>query len=123
MDIAASVIDFEVIPYYTFSNRHLNEVRQWVTGYSAPTDLTASVQMVPRSKYVQYGLEMQRNYVKIYASAELLDLRRDASGDQFIWGNRLYQVESQNTWRLQDGWATCLAVDIGPSTDAPVLTA
>ncbi|MGQ4806650.1 phage collar protein [Escherichia coli] len=33
----------------------------------------------------------------------------------------MYQLESQGTWFAQDGWATCLAVDIGlaPVVPAP----
>ena len=105
------------IQYFEYTGRTQNAARQWVASFAEPVELIASVQMVPRAKYVQYGLDFQRQYIKVWASQDFIDLARDASGDKFTWGGSVYQLESQNTWFLQDGWASCMAVEIGPITD------
>lgn len=112
---AARVIKLTTVPYIVAGPRTLNAAKQWVTTYADPVGIKMSVQRVPRSKYIQFNLELQRNYVMLFASIDMIDLDRDASGDRLIWNKRLYQIESQNTWFEQDGWAKSLAVDIGPA--------
>ncbi|WGN90781.1 head protein [Burkholderia phage vB_BglM_WTB] len=115
---AGRLIKLVGVPYIQANGRELNAAKQWVTSYLEPVTVKMSVQRVPRSKYIQFNLELQRNYIMLFASLDMIDLDRDASGDRLIWNGRLYQIESQNTWFAQDGWAKSLAVDIGP---APVL--
>lgn len=76
----------------------------------------ASVQAVPRDTYVRMGLDLQRNYVSVFASVDAIDLERDAQGDRFVFDGSEYQIESENSWFLRDGWAECLAVEIGVGT-------
>lgn len=120
LDEAFGSIGTQTIRYRKFMSRMKNAQFQWVPSFSDFFDMEASVQRVPRRQYVQFNLEFQRNYVQVFASYDMIDLDRDTTGDQFAYNNRLYQLESQGTWFAQDGWATCLAVDIGPS---PELTA
>lgn len=101
------------IYYRKFTGRVQNSQAQFISAFGDPLVIGASVQRVPRTQYIQYGLEFQRNYVNVYASQDMVDLDRDTSGDQFAWGGKLWQLESQGTWFVQDGWALCLAVDIG----------
>jgi hypothetical protein len=106
-------IDPTEIQYYTFVSRALNAARQWVSTFAAPVPVWACVQAVHRSKYTEYGLDFQRNYAKIWASMDTVDLDRDTSGDQFTWNGRRYQLVDDTNWFIQDGWASALAVDIG----------
>lgn len=113
LDDAFELIGTQTIRYRYFDTRTKNMQFQWVSEFTAWFELEASVQRVPRVQYVQFNLEFQRNYVQVYASLGMVDLDRDTSGDQFVYNGRLFQLESQGTWFQQDGWATCLAVDIG----------
>jgi len=106
------------IQYLAFVSRAQNAARQWVPSFAAPVEIQASVQAVPRSSYNDLGLDLQKNYVKVFASVNVVDLDRDTSGDRFIFDGRLYQIEDQNTWYLRDGWASCTAVDVGPASGA-----
>jgi hypothetical protein len=114
------------IVWYRFASRALNASKQWITTYAAPENILASVQAVPRNKYIENGLEFQKNYVKIFAAANLIDLQRDNSGDRFIYGSAWYQIESNNPWFLQDGWVSTMAVQIPgiipppPPPDLPI---
>ncbi len=101
------------ILYRSFSGRTLNSQRQYITSYEEPYGFLCAVQAVERSQYIMFGLEFQRNYVELFASLDLVDLERDSSGDQFIYAWRVYQLESQGTWKQQDGWASAIAIDIG----------
>jgi len=110
---AGRLIRFTPIDYYAFNNRVLNRARQWVTGFDPVKTVYASVQAVPRNSYIQYGLDLQKNYVKVYAAMNIIDLERDSSGDRFIYNGKLFQLESQYTWWHEDGWDKCIAVEIG----------
>lgn len=115
--IAASrLIQPTPIQYYSFANRAVNAARQWVPSYAAPVTLQASVQAVPRNSYQKLGLDFQNNYVKVFAAANIIDLGRDTSGDRFVFDGNLYQIESENSWFLRDGWASCIAIELGAFT-------
>lgn len=113
---AIKVIRPTQIPYLRFTSRTLNAARQWVPGYDDAVGITASVQMVPRSVYAQYGLDMQKIYIKVFAAEGLIDIQRDTSSDRLQWNGALFQIDSNNDWFLQDGWMSCLAVKIGKVT-------
>ncbi|ATW57887.1 hypothetical protein CNR33_00041 [Pseudomonas phage tabernarius] len=110
---AFTSINQQNVLYRAFSGRTLNSQRQYISGFAEPGGFRCSVQSVDRSQYVQFGLEFQRNYVELFASLDLVDLERDSAGDQFIYAWRIYQLESQGTWKEQDGWANAMAIDIG----------
>lgn len=104
------------VMYYPYVSRTQNAAFQWVATYGTPFELEASVQAVDRNSYVEYGLDFQKNYVRIYVSEDVIDIERDSSGDKFTWNGKAYQIESQNTWFAMDGWASTLAVEVGRAT-------
>lgn len=110
---AKRLIKFSTVDYFAFKGRTLNAVKQWVPEFEDMFKLSASVQAVQRDTYTQYNLDFQRNYLRIYAAHNIIDLERDSSGDRFIYNGRLFQLESQFTWWHEDGWDRCLAVEIG----------
>ena len=112
LNVARQLIKFQEVMYMADQGRVLDDVGQWVTSYANPVGLMASVQAVKRDKYAELGLEFQKKYVKIFASIDAIDINRDETGDRFIFGRELYQIESQTTWYVQDGWCSCLCVAI-----------
>ncbi|QJB22073.1 putative structural protein [Xanthomonas phage FoX7] len=113
---ASRLIKTQEIQYYQFGERRLNEVRQWIAEFSPPFSVKASVQAVPREKYMFMGLEYQKNYVTVFAQVNAIDIDRDTSGDQFVFEGVLYQLVTQTSWFRRDGWVECLAVEIGKGT-------
>jgi hypothetical protein len=113
---AMRLIQFTPISYYQWKTRTLNSARQWVATYMPPVTVQASVQAVARNTYVQLGLDLQRNYVNVFVSKDVVDLARDVSGDQFVFDNRLFQIETQTSWFLRDGWAEAMAVEVSNGT-------
>ena len=113
LNMCLTLIAKQTIDYYQFVSRALNPVGQDVTTYADPVTMYGSFQAVTRKLYTLYGLDLQKDYSTFYASADILDVTRDVSGDQIVYGGRRYQVESDNDWFRQDGWKGVLCVDIG----------
>ena len=111
-NVASRLIGMQKVQYMKNIGRVQDKSRNWISKFAAPVMLRASVQAVNRSKYQELGLELQKNYVNIFTTADIVDIERDASGDQFIFNHRLYQMESETSWTVQDGWASCLCVEI-----------
>lgn len=109
---AFGLIGTSIIQYRHFASREVNEIGQWVTTYTEFADVEASVQSVNRSTYVQFGLDLQKEYVAVFACIDVIDLARGLSGDQFKFDGTLYQMESQTTWFVRDGWVEAFAVAV-----------
>ncbi len=106
-------IDSVTVEYFTFADRTLNAVGQYVLSYNTPIDVEASVQALPKKSYTQLGLDLKRQYVTAYLSYDVADLDRDVSGDRFVMPDgRRYQVESKTDWFMMDGWVACICVRI-----------
>jgi hypothetical protein len=91
-------------------------------GINAPTyypaeDIFVSIQPVPRNLYEMNGLDLQREYVTVYASTRLHDVRRDKAPDMVDFAGDRYTVESNEDWRNQDGWLGSICVKVGPADD------
>lgn len=116
LDVALSVIAPQDVMILRCTGRTVNSAGNFVSTYAAAAPLKASVQAVPRSEYQYLGLDLQKNYAKMYASADTQDVGRDRSGDQFTWAGRKWQAESNTDWYQQDGWKATLLIDIGAAT-------
>lgn len=84
-----------------------------VSNFSPPFPILASVQAVPRSVMVREGLDLQQNYLMVYTDKPLQDLKRDKTPDMLIFGGRVYNVESNTNWKIQDGWLGSIVIDTG----------
>lgn len=115
--IASRMIRPQLTEYYMYLGRFPDKQRNLVSTYAPAARVMASVQAVPREKYGEMGLEFQKNYVKIYVDRDVIDLDRDAGGDMFVFGKsrKKYKLEDETTWFEQDGWVSCLAVQVQQS--------
>ena len=85
------------------------------SNFDPPLTIKASVQAVPRSVIVREGLDLQQNYLMVYTEKPLQDLRRDRTPDLLYFGGRVYNVESNTSWKLMDGWLGAIVIDTGPA--------
>lgn len=113
LDDAFLLINTQRVSYFQFLSRSVNQIGYDVAVYASPVYLNGSLQPVPRNLYEKYGLDFQKSYLTFYASANILDVKRDVSGDQIVFNGKKYQVESSNDWFLIDGWVGVLIVYIG----------
>lgn len=112
---ASRIIPGQSIGYRAFTGNTKNAALIEVPSYAAAVPLAANVQAVPRTMYEALGLDLQRNYIIVYASKDLRDVKRDGASDQIDYAGRLYDVESNTDWFSQNGWRGALCVDVGPT--------
>lgn len=111
--IASRVIKPTKVQYMRYLGRTLNAARQYVPQYDTSVYIMASVQPVDRSVYALYGLDVQKNYITVFAAVDTIDIQRDTSSDIFVWNGAQWQIDSKNDWVAQDGWMSCKAVKLG----------
>jgi hypothetical protein len=114
LKMALTMIYRQALTYYKALGRTENSLGQYVTTYAQGIVMTGSWQPVPRQLYMQYGLDLQKDYYTFYTCNNVLDLDRDISADQVAFNGQLFQVESDNDWYALDGWKGVLCVHIGP---------
>lgn len=110
--MANRVIAPQQLQYRPFVSRELNAAGIYMTRRAAPVLLLANLQPVPRSRYEQLGLDLQKNFSTIFIQKNAIDISRDVTGDQFWYSGRLYQAESRTSWFAQDGWEAILCVEV-----------
>ena len=81
--------------------------------YDQPFDIQGNAQPVDRKVYQDLGLDLQKDYITVYTSATLRDLKRDKAPDQVLWAGQSWTVESNKDWKDQNGWAGSLCVAVG----------
>ena len=113
LSMALTVIQPTTFKLFAFIDRDRSAKGQFVSNFAEGIDVLGSIQAVPRSRYQNLGLDFNKNYIQIYTSSNVIDLRRDSSGDQIEWNGRRYEISSNNDWHAIDGWMGVLAIDIG----------
>jgi hypothetical protein len=107
---AFAMIAQTVIKWYPAAGRYLNSVGQDVTYYLDPVTIKCSFQPVPRNLYQTLGLDLQKQYFKVFAPFNLDDVARDVSSDQVVFRNQVFQCLSAQEWFNIDGWVEMLVV-------------
>lgn len=108
-NVAAQIIDLQNVIYYQYQGRSVNAVGQYIPNFLEPSNVKGSLQAVPRSLYEQHGLDFNKKYIMFYVPRNTIEIQRDVTGDQFIYGRQKYQVESSTDWFFQDGWKGLIA--------------
>lgn len=68
--------------------------------YFPDEDIKASIQPVPRTMVELMGLDVQKDYVTVYTTADVKvrDTERNVTGDLLFFEGHTYQAESNTTW-------------------------
>lgn len=114
---AFRIIAQQTVQYYANTGRTSNQIKQYIPTFAEPVALKGNVQPVPRNKYVQFGLNLNRDYITFYVIKNVLDLERGVAGDRLTFNNRAFQAQSSNDWFAVDGWVGVICVDIGLASE------
>lgn len=106
------LVGTQAADYYRNTGRTTNTIGLDVAAFDLPVVIQVSIQPVPRTVYQQLGLDLQRNYVTVYTTQNVLDLQRDFSGDQVRFAGKVYQLVSSTNWQAVDGWQSVLCVEV-----------
>lgn len=117
-NLATNLITPTRVSFRRFAGREKNEVLQWVSRFEDPRWIVASVQAVKRNAYKNLGLDFQKNYTKIWAPENIINVDRDHAGDEFAWNGYVHQIEENTRWYFIDGWAFAMGVEIRRATAA-----
>lgn len=112
---AQRLIPPETVSWLSWASSTENAVGKVVPVYATAADILANVQAVPQSQYVYFQLDFQKEYLMLYTSVDLKDLRRDAQPDAIDWNGSRYTVESNTDWKAMNGWKGSLIVKQGPT--------
>lgn len=112
LNLALTVIGHQFFDWYKFKARTTNAAGLDVPTYQPPISLQGSIQPVPRNLYAAYGLQLEKNYFTFFVSQDILDIRRDVSGDQMFFNGKVYQCVSITDWFPMDGWTPVLCVQV-----------
>lgn len=116
---AFGMIAAQPFGYEPYNGRAVNAIGLYESSYGPRVELMGSIQAVSRRVYQEYGLDLQKNYVTIFVSRDVLDLTRNTSGDRAFWNGKTLQIVSQTDWFNIDGWVSFLAVEVGPDAQDP----
>lgn len=112
LNMAARVIRFETLGHRAFASRTPNTVGDFVTTFAASVNIQGSVQPVNKKLYQLLGLNLAKNYVMLYTSANVTPTGRDREGDLVTFGGVTWQAESDQNWRSVDGFKKILCVEV-----------
>ena len=112
LTMALSAIAAQQITYLAFVSRSTNSIGMQVPVYASPVMIRGSIQPVPRELMERLGLEFQKNYVRIFAPNNLIDIARDVSSDKFQFSGVTYQGLSLTKWFSVDSWNEILAIQV-----------
>lgn len=112
LEDALDVVGRQAFQYFPYASRTKNAAGLLVTTRGAGQTVEGSLQPVPRILFEKLGLDMQKNYVTIFLSKNVIDIARDVAGDQFTYSGRRFQALSRTDWFYQDGWDSILCVEV-----------
>lgn len=119
---ALTVIGSATVNYFAYAGKTTGPSGLVTTSYAAPVTVKkGSLQIVPRSRYSEYGLDWAKSYVTWFVpdiNATSISRNPDDTGDVIEWKGRRYQLIGDTPWFNVDGWNEVLCVDIGPATGA-----
>lgn len=82
-----------------------------VPQYAAPVAITqASVQPVSMEIYQQLGLDMQKEYRRVFVSADAVALEGQLSSDKFEFDGKTWTAWGNRAWHTYDGWNELILV-------------
>tara|TARA_R110000851_G_C13077978_1_gene565527 strand:+ start:1231 stop:1599 length:369 start_codon:yes stop_codon:yes gene_type:complete len=112
LEDALDLIDSQTFQYRKYLGSTEDDAGRDASAFDDPIDLEGSVQPVPRSAFMNLGLEYKRSYITIYSSNNIGGLDRDYAGDQIIFNGRTYNAVDENDWKSVDGWAGVIFVEV-----------
>jgi len=112
LSIALRAIQPQPLTHLAFVSRSVNSAGDWVTVYDDPVDIAGSMQAVDKRLYQELGLDLAKNYMTLYTTANVRPTARDRSGDLVTYGGRTWLCESDGDWAVADGWRRLLVVEV-----------
>lgn len=114
---ALDLIASQPVRYEQFTGQTTTAAGYNIAAYAAPVTVSVgSVQPLPKNRYQEMGLDLQKEYVTWFVPKFVIGTERDSKGDVITYAGRRWQLESDVDWFTQDGWMAIIGVDIGAAS-------
>lgn len=108
---ALSIIKPTPVVYRKYLGQITNENRIKVPSYAAPITITqAIVQPVSTQIFQMLGLDMQREYRRVFISTNAVALEGQLSSDKFEFYGNTWTAWGNTAWHSYDGWNELIVI-------------
>lgn len=109
---AHKLIPHETIQYSSWTGSTQDSQLLEVNIFADAITTKVKINAIETSNYARLGLDYKKNYVYLFSVPSVSGLSRINNGDQFVFNNTTYQVESQTGWFPSAGWDSFVCVEI-----------
>lgn len=113
LNIALGAIRGQLVGYRAWQSRAPDPAGKLVDVYADRVEIPGSIQPMDGVRVQMMGLDLQKSYAMLYASAPVRPVSKDRGADRFDYAGRLYAASHRVDWEAQDGWNGVLLVDVG----------
>lgn len=110
LGVALGVLPQQVVHWIRFRGMQLDDRGREMAMYWPEVTITGSLQAVDAEDVHELGLDMRREYIKFYSSAQIGGSERDGAPDFIVYGGVKYEVVGRLNWHLQNGWGGVVCV-------------
>lgn len=110
LNAALRIIPKQRIVWRKFAGFDIDEQGLKINRYAEGVELTGSVQAVDRNIYDQLGLDQEKEYLAVYAPADIKGVAGQDAPDIVEFGGGVYKVVRNYPWYFYDGWAGVVVI-------------
>ena len=110
LNAALRIIPKQRIVWRKFAGFDIDEQGLKINRYAEGVELTGSVQAVDRNIYDQLGLDQEKEYLAVYAPADIKGVAGQDAPDIVEFGGGVYKVVRNYPWYFYDGWSGVVVV-------------
>lgn len=97
--------------WYKFSEKTINQMGVEVNDYDAPVTIEqASCQPIENREYEALKLNLQKKYMRVFATADINVFESAGSPDKIEYDGHKWTVVANQRWSPYDGWNELICV-------------
>lgn len=112
LEVALGILPKQPVKYLKYLGNEINELGVSRPNFADAIELMGSVQVPELSLYQDLGLNLEKNYRKIYVSADIRGNEKQPMPDRFVFANSTWEVVKNSPWYEYNSWCGVLVVEI-----------
>lgn len=114
LGLAFRAIRPQKIPWRAFTGRTENAAGDTVATFAPAVELTGAMYPLDTKLYQQFGLNLAKNYARLYIFGSAQPTARDRDGDLILFGGKTWQCEDAWDWSDVGEYRRILCVEVPP---------
>lgn len=111
LNTAMGIIPTQQVEWHRFKGQVNDPILGNKPTYHEPVLIKGSFQSVDAKDVQEMGLDITRNYRKLYTSHKVENVQRGTMPDIIVYDNKKYSIVGDTDWFAQDGWKSVLCVE------------